>query len=383
MREPPTPDGTLPRDLRRQKRVLGASVASPGDVADDDAVRAAEGGGTKKKEKRLLLIRHGCTYMNEYLAQSGCRWGDAGFTDVFPSPPPRDEHGMELYRDSPLSPRGVRQARRLSERVGHLLRGKGEGRPDEDVDMWFEEEDQDVLAELELIAVSPLTRALQTVELGLMSHLEPTRLPGSVEAEVGEGCNGVPIVALPLASERVYLISDIGTDPADLSRRFSYVDFTSEIRPYHPHGDEWWFTLREDGDGDSGDLSDEDTGIVRDEKNSPAPGVLLPPPTLSTYVEWRPSSDGQIYHSSGEPDEHFNSRMVALYDWIDKRPERTIALVCHWGVLQWLSGREFENCEMRVVRFEEMDRGGLMPGKEEEEERLSKVGRDSEEKKAV
>lgn len=65
--------------------------------------------------------------MNECMSRPGCRWGDHGFTDVFP-PSPDSDGNEELYRDSPLSLRGVRQARRLSDRVG-TLRGAGEGRP--------------------------------------------------------------------------------------------------------------------------------------------------------------------------------------------------------------------------------------------------------------
>ena len=38
----------------------------------------------ESSNKRIVLIRHGCTYMNEYLSIPGSRWGDPNFTDVFP-----------------------------------------------------------------------------------------------------------------------------------------------------------------------------------------------------------------------------------------------------------------------------------------------------------
>lgn len=37
---------------------------------------------------------------------------------------------------------------------------------------------------------------------------------------------------------------------------------------------------------------------------------------------------------------------------MDQRKEQTIALVCHWGVIDFLIDEDFDNCEMRVVDFE-------------------------------
>ena len=97
------------------------------------------------KNKRIVLIRHGCTYMNEYLSIPGSRWGDANFTDVFTDPVE-----LAMYRDSPLSPRGIRQAERLSSRLS------------------LDGEDSKIIKEIELIACSPLTRALQTMTIALI-----------------------------------------------------------------------------------------------------------------------------------------------------------------------------------------------------------------------
>jgi len=65
-------------------------------------LRSSSDDGSKREEartrgKRIVLIRHGCTYMNEYLSQEGCRWGDAGFTDHFEEP-----DRTEMYQDSRL-----------------------------------------------------------------------------------------------------------------------------------------------------------------------------------------------------------------------------------------------------------------------------------------
>ena len=228
--------------------------------------------------KRVVFIRHGCTHMNEYL--STCPWGSPGFTDIFP------QHRIHLYRDSPLSPRGVRQAQALAKSLGELGMGHE-------------------INELDLIIVSPLTRALQTLEIGLLPHI----FSGNYETDQRPK---VPIVALPHAAERLYLISDVGKPRQELHEQYGhFVDFSFEE-------EEWWF--------------------MHDK-------------TVESYVEWRPNGR---YACRGEPDRMFDSRMTRLYKWIEDRPESTIAVICHWGVIEWMLDEDFHNCEMRVVPFDEI-----------------------------
>lgn len=78
-------------------------------------------------------------------------------------------------------------------------------------------EDSKIIEEIELIAVSPLQRALQTMEISLFPHVWP---------------GNVPIIALPQASERVYLISDFGTSTKELKNQYPIVDFDTERCPY-------------------------------------------------------------------------------------------------------------------------------------------------------
>jgi broad specificity phosphatase PhoE len=190
-----------------------------------------------------------------------------------------------LYRDSPLSPNGVRQAQELANSLSDLEKGHE-------------------INELDLIVVSPLTRALQTLEIGLLPHV----LSGDETNQRSK----VPIVALPHAAERLYLISDVGKTRQELHELYGhFVDFSFEE-------EEWWFTHDE---------------------------------TVETYAEWRP--DGR-YACPGEPDELFDSRMTRLYNWIECRPESTIAVICHWGVIEWMIDQDFRNCEMRVVPFHEI-----------------------------
>lgn len=217
-----------------------------------------------------------------------------------------DPDDIAKYRDSPLSSRGIRQAESLSSRLG--------------------KEDNKIIEEIQLIAVSPLTRTLQTMEISLYPNLWPGKLP---------------IIALPQASERVYLISDFGTSTKQLKKQYPVVDFDSEIP--NEKSDSWW-------------ISDYSLN------------------TTTNYKEWRPSNNGQTYAEPGEIESAFNQRMVSLYDWLDSRSETTIALICHWGVIEWLTGYDFDNCEMRVVDFAEMKRTGFMISDDE----FSEIFKDGE-----
>jgi hypothetical protein len=46
----------------------------------------------------------------------------------------------------------------------------------------------------------------------------------------------------------------------------------------------------------------------------------------------------------------FLERCAAFAAWLAARPERSIAVVTHWGVIDALTSIEFENCEACVQR---------------------------------
>jgi broad specificity phosphatase PhoE len=214
-------------------------------------------------QKKVVFLRHGCTFMNEYLGRSS--FGSPYFTDVF------EANELPKYRDSPLSPLGIKQAEKLARSQPSFLR------------------------DTDLIVTSPLTRALQTLRIGLGPHLN----------------DDMPIVALPEASERLYLISDVGRPVFELNQS-ERVDFGTV-----PH-DEWWYK----------------------------------PHHKKSYVEWRPSGQGQRYAVPGEPQHAFDERMTRLWEWIDKRPEQKIALVSHWGVIDWFCDFDFDNCQWRELEWD-------------------------------
>ena len=130
---------------------------------------------------------------------------------------------------------------------------------------------------VDLVVVSPLRRALQTYDLGLRPHLQD---------------RNIPVVALPHAAERLYLISDVGSPVQELEKEFPYVNFDEIEDPTRP----WWWT--------------------------PAGGA---------YTEWRPVGRRQRYACPGEPAADFAARMQRFQEWLDRRPEQKIVVVCHHG----------------------------------------------------
>ena len=141
----------------------------------------------------------------------------------------------------------------------------------------------------ELIVASPLRRALRTAELAF--------------GAAGEDALGdVPRVVCALARERVFHGSDIGR-------------VARELGEDHPDWD-----LTELGDDDA---------------------------------TWWYTPDGKDPFTTAElePVDVFEERMQEFRRWLDARPEKSIAVIAHWGVCYSLTGDEFQNCELRTLDF--------------------------------
>jgi hypothetical protein len=143
-------------------------------AASEDSMPSSE------RSKNIVFIRHGRTYMNDFI--NGIHYGGPGFTDIFPDTP----EYKSKYHDSPLGPTGLQQADALSERLGALIGGK-EGAEEA---LSLGKSHTNFLDDLDLVVVSPLTRALQTMEIGLYPHIKS---------------RNIPIVAVPQARERLYI----------------------------------------------------------------------------------------------------------------------------------------------------------------------------------
>ena len=286
-------------------KLLG--VMSSADNSGDNEIQ--------RSKKQIILIRHGLSYMNEYIGANGINFGGPSFTDIFST-----EDQESYYRDSPLSATGQEQARELHDDIESLfIRASKDG--DE-----TRQHLRQCLQDLDLVVVSPLTRAIQTAQLALLPHITSGTLAQQRRTDL------VPFVALPLTAERLYLVSDIGTPRSVLKRDYdTFVDFDTGFPDTLPWDQPWWWSPSQSDDN-----------------------------SQTEYVEWRPTGQGQQYLCPGEPYDAFEQRMAKLCEWLNNREEDTIALVGHFGVFEWLlqdtkaDAVKFGNCEIRVVPFEPM-----------------------------
>jgi broad specificity phosphatase PhoE len=291
---------------------------------------------TEAKEaslKQIVLIRHGQTYMNELIGGGGITFGQPNFTDIF-----HDPEDQKKYHDSPLSDVGIQQARSLNSKLRDLKDNKPGAfnalglsqsfHSDRNKDKCTNVINIHFLDAMDLVVVSPLTRALQTLELSLYEHI----------INRNDNRPNVPIVAMAAVAERLYLVSDLGKPRSELKSNYPFVDFDTafsincvtevDCSNEKEHLDTWHFCP---------------TKQLEDR-----------------YTEWRPHGQGQLYACVGEPSEHFDRRMSNFYYWLESREERCIAIVCHAGVIDWMtSGQQFSNCELRVQTFNSLRPRGL------------------------
>jgi len=223
-------------------------------------------------KKILYGVRHGTSLANEWMSRDGNRWGDATF---------RDDPALV---DASLSDKGREQAAELAANLSTV----------------------DWLSDIELIAVSPLTRCIETWKYGVHPALEKILKSG------GQSQRKPVVMALPLLTERVYTASDIGRPIAELKQQYPELDWkeAEEIANGSRNGS-WWY--------------------LPDEEDSKEP-------------EWRPFGQGQWYAVAGEPSSVFEKRMSRLDEWLRRRHETRILLVTHWGVLRHWTGKGVDHC---------------------------------------
>jgi broad specificity phosphatase PhoE len=229
-----------------------------------------------QRNKRIFAIRHGASVANEKMQRPGNTWGEPTFVD-------------DGEIDSPLSDLGRQQALQLR---SILATNHGA-----------------LLESIDLVLVSPLTRCIETFEIGVRPLLSPA----------------TPVVAMPLIAERVYTASDTGRTLAELASLYpsSLVDWTVAADQFGLEAS-WWYTTATDET-----------------------------PTDEKRKEWRPHGQGQKYATAGEPLDHFEKRMQRAQAMIFARPETSIVLISHWGVIRhWTGGMDAKNCEL--VELDEM-----------------------------
>ena len=289
------------KHIINDSKLLPFIVTKATNKGNDDEIDEPKGSSSPStNNKKIVFIRHGLSYINEYLGGDGIDFGQPGFTDVFDN-----EADKMKYHDSPLSETGVKQALELKSKLQHHFQ------INDTLNEFSNKDNIFILDELDLVVVSPLMRALQTMDLSLSEYLE------------NENRNNVPVLAVPDAAERLYLVSDLGKTRTELRQVYPYIDFDTAFDSNLSDDDYWHFIPTEN--------------------------------MQQNYVEWRPHGQGQTYSCLGEPQDYFDRRMSKLYYWLHTRPEKCIAVVCHAGVIEWLtSGEIFRNCELRMIPFKQL-----------------------------
>ena len=298
---------------------------------------------SSSKDKYVLFVRHGMTEMNEHLER--VPWYSENFFDA-------------ALWDTRLSERGIQQA------------------IDAHINFEMDQETHCALHKMEVLLSSPLTRALHTAEL-VFKH-QRNLLPANI-----------PHIAHPLLRERLYLSSEVGRSRSELQCEFPHWNLSAV-----PEDQPWWYVhpsrmnkvecveqsinvkkcINDDfGSGNSAceenssttyaysdssklenTLSISETIISKQFTEINSIHTVLSESTSiqdhSEYVEWRPQG---TYCCEGEPSQVFAQRIQQLKQYLNDRPEQYMVVVAHWGIIRALTGQEFKNCEMKLVKTSE------------------------------
>lgn len=274
----------------------------------DHSTTGTEGASTTSTAKRLVCIRHARSEGNEMMAQPGNEWGDPTFCDNAELIDAKlTETGLQQVRDE-LLPKFIRSAN-----TGATNTGDGNAM-----------DYRQLLKDVDLVVVSPLTRTQETFQYGVLPALE------EIYSEKDSSSNMPNILALPLSTERVYTASDTGRPVTELSKQFTWVDWSLLLpvdgQKATTKTKDWWYSHADE----------DETTITTSNADS--------------YQEWRPIGEGQWYAVPGEPEDRFQTRMKELEEWIAAREENNILLVAHWGVIRYLTGGyQAKNCEVTVL----------------------------------
>eukprot|EP01032_Pedospumella_encystans_P019099 gene19099-21724_t len=167
---------------------------------------------------------------------------------------------------------------------------------------------------MEVLLSSPLTRALHTAEL-VFRH-QRNLLPANI-----------PHIAHPLLRERLYLSSEVGRSRSELQCEFPHWDLSAV-----PEDQPWWY--------------------VHPSRMNKVECVEQSINVKSGVID-DPGSGNGTYCCEGEPSHVFAQRIQQLKQYLNDRPEQYMVVVAHWGIIRALTGQEFKNCEMKLVKTSE------------------------------
>jgi len=150
--------------------------------------------------------------------------------------------------------------------------------------------------ELDLIAVSPLTRAIQTMLIAFQERIPKT-----------------PISVRPESRELVSGSDDLGRTPEELKQEFPLLDFTHLKKV-------WWYHGKSDPDHEEDD------------------------PNLS-----RMRFQEKYFR---EPKAIYKPRLEKWKQWLAQNDHKIIAVVGHADIIYQLTGESLDNCQLFGTKFD-------------------------------
>eukprot|EP01100_Stratorugosa_tubuloviscum_P001473 TRINITY_DN1329_c1_g1_i2.p1 TRINITY_DN1329_c1_g1~~TRINITY_DN1329_c1_g1_i2.p1 ORF type:complete len:223 (-),score=80.45 TRINITY_DN1329_c1_g1_i2:229-897(-) len=202
---------------------------------------------SNRNNKIIYFIRHAQSTWNEAMSTTG-----------------RDP----MHFDALLTQKGITQAQNLRKKL----------------------EENNVLSEVELIVVSPLSRCLLTCEIGLEDYIKT-----------------IPVVILPTIREIISGSDDTGNYVEDLEKQFKHFSF--DLLKLEPRI--WWYT---DGSKDE---------------------------PLAQFRQRFEQNGGYF-----EPDECALKRVKETIDWLKNCSQTKICVVSHSDFINSIIGRSLKNAEL-------------------------------------
>ena len=154
---------------------------------------------------------------------------------------------------------------------------------------------------LDLIVASPLTRALQTFEIGLSRTITQSHKKATKQLRKEHN-----IAASSLSAERLCSKSDVGKSTPLLKKSYPHVDFETGFQDNNH--DEWWFAPDERAN-DNCCCGAPDEEQENDNESHEADGHPLQTEVRQTRKEWCPNGERQkSMIDCGEPQGAFHAR---------------------------------------------------------------------------
>jgi len=196
----------------------------------------------------------------------------------------------------------------------------------------------------EVLLSSPLQRALSTAAEAFL--LPQTEDDGSTRQE--HPLSSLPREVIVESRERLWHSSDVGTRGADLRAAWGIggdrgpgAGWAGDLDTL-PDADPWWDWAKD---------------LLEEAETEDGPPLAAPSALAAARAAVARPSRSSRAPCEAEPPAALARRAWRLRERLAARPETCLVLVCHWGIIEALTGEDFRNCECRCFRMGELSGG--------------------------